>query len=86
MKDIIEIKWDGKKALEANMVPSWQRSWRNEAQNWSAAKMHMLPPTDTKNLITTPIIVEAEIEGCMFYNIYIDEGAATEIMYERCFF
>lgn len=47
--------------------------------------VHMLPSYSAKKLISTPIIVEADIEGFFVNRVYIDGGATREIKYERCF-
>ncbi|GKE24969.1 hypothetical protein Tco_1436481 [Tanacetum coccineum] len=32
-----------------------------------------------------PLIIKANIGGCMIHRIYVDGGSSTEIMYEHCF-
>ncbi|GJY13911.1 hypothetical protein Tco_0383220 [Tanacetum coccineum] len=32
-----------------------------------------------------PLIIKANIRGCMIHRIYVDGGSSTEIMYEHCF-
>ncbi|GKA15122.1 reverse transcriptase domain-containing protein [Tanacetum coccineum] len=32
-----------------------------------------------------PLIIKADIGGCMIHRIYVDGGSSTEIMYEHCF-
>ncbi|GJX52541.1 hypothetical protein Tco_0280910 [Tanacetum coccineum] len=32
-----------------------------------------------------PLIIKADIGGCMIHHMYVDGGSSTEIMYEHCF-
>ncbi|GJV95591.1 hypothetical protein Tco_1547168 [Tanacetum coccineum] len=43
------------------------------------------PTIPQDNLIDTPIILEAMIEGFMVRRIYLDRGSSLEIVYEHCF-
>ncbi|GJZ41225.1 hypothetical protein Tco_0588111 [Tanacetum coccineum] len=36
-------------------------------------------------LVDSPIILEALIEGFLVRRIYVDEGSSSEVMYEHCF-
>ncbi|GKF49482.1 hypothetical protein Tco_0142733, partial [Tanacetum coccineum] len=32
-----------------------------------------------------PLIIEAEVEGCLVRRVYVDEGSSVEVMFEHCF-
>ncbi|GKC88440.1 hypothetical protein Tco_1149089 [Tanacetum coccineum] len=49
------------------------------------AKQISFPSTPGCQLVDSPIILEALIEGFLVRRIYVDGGSSSEVMYEHCF-
>ncbi|KAK1415619.1 hypothetical protein QVD17_31402 [Tagetes erecta] len=78
-------KKESKKGAECNMVHTAARPFgRPRSGAWTRQSIDF-PPTDPETFITTPVIIEAELDGSLIDRVYMDCGAGAEIMYERCF-
>ncbi|GJZ43550.1 reverse transcriptase domain-containing protein [Tanacetum coccineum] len=68
------------------MVQPWQRITRQEVtQSFSAGREISFPPLKGDGGQENPIVIEAEVEGHLIHHMYIDEGSASEVLYEQCF-
>ncbi|GJU04037.1 reverse transcriptase domain-containing protein [Tanacetum coccineum] len=57
---------------------------REQAEQWSDNEISF-PSTPGCQLVNSPIILEALIEGFLVRRIYVDGGSSSEVMYEHCF-
>ncbi|KAI3807980.1 hypothetical protein L1987_23920 [Smallanthus sonchifolius] len=86
VKDIKRKNDPKGKGKEMNMIhlTRSETQKRPRRESWDK-KCICFPLIEEAELIFTPIIVEAEIEGTLVNKIYMDCRAASEIMYKRCF-
>nr|GEY06268.1 reverse transcriptase domain-containing protein [Tanacetum cinerariifolium] len=57
---------------------------REQSEQWLDYKISF-PSTPGCQLVDSPIILEALIEGFLVQRIYVDGGSSSEVMYEHCF-
>ncbi|GKE00642.1 reverse transcriptase domain-containing protein [Tanacetum coccineum] len=57
---------------------------REQAEQWLDNEISF-PSTSGCQLVDSPIILEALIEGYLVQKIYVDGGSSSEVMYEHCF-
>ncbi|GJZ63890.1 reverse transcriptase domain-containing protein [Tanacetum coccineum] len=57
---------------------------REQAEQWLDNEISF-PSTLVCQLVDSPIILEALIEGFLVQRIYVDRGSSLEVMYEHCF-
>ncbi|GKF79760.1 reverse transcriptase domain-containing protein, partial [Tanacetum coccineum] len=68
-----EVKRKNRGAKE----PKQTKQWTNNEISF--------PSMPGCQLVDSPIILEALIEGFQVYRIYVDRGSSSEVMYEHCF-
>ncbi|GJV74489.1 reverse transcriptase domain-containing protein [Tanacetum coccineum] len=74
------------KALAILMVQPWERVARQRiTQSFSPNPEIFFPPLGEDEGTKGPMIIEAEIEGHCIHRMYVDDGSASEILYEHCF-
>ncbi|GJY43153.1 hypothetical protein Tco_0431366 [Tanacetum coccineum] len=74
------------KAMAILMVQPWERVARQRiTQSFSPNSEISFPPLREDEGTEGPRIIEAEIGGHCVHRMYIDDGSASEIMYEHCF-
>nr|GEU75888.1 reverse transcriptase domain-containing protein [Tanacetum cinerariifolium] len=61
-----------------------KKSLREQSEQWLENKISF-PSTLGYQLVDSPIILEAMIEGFLVRRIYVDGGSFSEVMYEHCF-
>jgi hypothetical protein len=85
IKDIKGRRDEGKKDKEVNMVrlEGAQQAKKARTEPWN--KQYICLPPAPDELIVTPVIVEAELDGFLIDRVYMDCGASSKVMYERCF-
>nr|GEW86251.1 hypothetical protein [Tanacetum cinerariifolium] len=57
---------------------------REQSEQWASNEMSF-PSMQRCQLVNSPIILEAPIEGFQVRRIYVDGGSSSEVMYEHCF-
>nr|GEX79782.1 reverse transcriptase domain-containing protein [Tanacetum cinerariifolium] len=57
---------------------------REQLEQWLDNEI-LFPSTPGCQLVDSPIILEALIEGFLVRRIYVDEGSSSEVMYKHCF-
>ncbi|GJT74397.1 reverse transcriptase domain-containing protein [Tanacetum coccineum] len=68
------------------VVQPWERVARKRiTQCFSPNSEISFPPLGEDEGTEGPMIVEAEIGGHCVHRIYVDDGSASEILYEHCF-
>ena len=74
------------KAKVISMVRShgYKKRPYERVEHWMGNEI-AFPPIPRYQLVDTPIIVEATIEGFQVRRVYVDGGSSSEIMYEHCF-
>ncbi|GKE40925.1 hypothetical protein Tco_1464330 [Tanacetum coccineum] len=64
------------------------RGYRNrsyeEMERWMDNKISF-PAISRYQLVDSPIVLKAHIEGFQVRRMYIDEGSSSEVMYKHCF-
>ncbi|GKD31524.1 hypothetical protein Tco_1242302 [Tanacetum coccineum] len=43
------------------------------------------PPVQSDDVSDEPLIIEAEVEGYLVRRVFVDQGAAVQVMFEHCF-
>ncbi|GJT47841.1 hypothetical protein Tco_0973998 [Tanacetum coccineum] len=43
------------------------------------------PPVLADDVLDEPLIIEAEVEGYLVRKVFVDHGAAVQVMFEHCF-
>ncbi|GJX70620.1 reverse transcriptase domain-containing protein [Tanacetum coccineum] len=61
-----------------------RKSPREQAEQWLDNEISF-PSTPGCQLVDSPIILEALIEGFLVRRIYVDGGSSSKVMYEHCF-
>ncbi|GJT56654.1 hypothetical protein Tco_0991708 [Tanacetum coccineum] len=61
-----------------------KKSPREQSEQWSSNEISF-PFMSGCQLVDSPIILEALIEGFLVRRIYVDGGSSSEVMYEHCF-
>ncbi|GKC01716.1 reverse transcriptase domain-containing protein [Tanacetum coccineum] len=57
---------------------------REQSEQWLDNEISF-PSTPGCQLVDSPVILEALIEGFLVRRIYVDGGSSSEVMYEHCF-
>ncbi|GKD69618.1 hypothetical protein Tco_1323708, partial [Tanacetum coccineum] len=57
---------------------------REQSEQWMSNEISF-PSISGFQLVDSPIILEALIEGFQVHRIYVDGGSSSEVMYENCF-
>ncbi|GJV91714.1 reverse transcriptase domain-containing protein [Tanacetum coccineum] len=74
------------KPLEILMVQPWQRVARKKVtQSFSLNPKISFPPLGDEDGAKGLMIIEAKIGGHFIHRIYVDEGSASELLYEHFF-
>ncbi|GJX37240.1 hypothetical protein Tco_0250543 [Tanacetum coccineum] len=74
------------KALAILMVQLWERVVRQRiTQSFSPNPEILFPPLGEDEGTEGPMIIEAEIGGHCIHRMYMNDGSASEILYEHCF-
>ncbi|GJT94154.1 reverse transcriptase domain-containing protein [Tanacetum coccineum] len=61
-----------------------RKSWRSQAEEWINIPI-TFPPVPTDDVSDDPLIIEAEVEGYLVRRMFVDQGAAVQVMFEYCF-
>ena len=85
VKDIKGKKEEGPKEHEVNMIRQEGAQVRKKAWTEPWNKQCICLPPALDDLVLTPTIVEAELDGFPIEKVYMDGGASSEVMYESCF-
>ncbi|GKG48387.1 hypothetical protein Tco_0510272, partial [Tanacetum coccineum] len=68
------------------MVQLWQRITRQRVtQSFSASQEIYFPPLANIDEQESTTVIEAETEGHLIHRMNVDEGSASELLYEHCF-
>ncbi|GJS12856.1 reverse transcriptase domain-containing protein [Tanacetum coccineum] len=61
-----------------------RKSWRIQPKAWMNAPI-TFPPVVANDVSNDPLIIEAEVEGYWVRRVFVDQGAAVQVMFEHCF-
>ncbi|GJX93109.1 hypothetical protein Tco_0347695 [Tanacetum coccineum] len=53
-------------------------------EDWLNAPI-TFPPIPSDDVSDEPLIIEAEVEGYLVQRVFVDQGAAVQVMFEHCF-
>nr|GEV37735.1 reverse transcriptase domain-containing protein [Tanacetum cinerariifolium] len=63
----------------------WKRkSWRSKPEEWIIVPI-TFPPVVAKDVSDDPLVIEAEAEGYWVRRVFVDQGAAVQVMFEHYF-
>nr|GEV98039.1 reverse transcriptase domain-containing protein [Tanacetum cinerariifolium] len=63
---------------------SKRKSPYKQSEEWMDVPI-TFPPVSTDDVSDGPLIVEAAVEGCWIQRVFVDQGAAVQVMFEHCF-
>nr|GEY10910.1 hypothetical protein [Tanacetum cinerariifolium] len=66
------------RASKGNGIP------QENTESWMNVPISF-PAMSSKDVSEEPLIVEAEVEGCLVRRVFVDEGSPVEVMFEHCF-
>ncbi|GKB88846.1 reverse transcriptase domain-containing protein [Tanacetum coccineum] len=70
--------------ISVNSVKDKKRKVREVTEVWMNTPI-TFPSIASEDISDEPLIVEAEVEGYLVRQIYVDEGSLVEVMFKHCF-
>ncbi|GKF28619.1 hypothetical protein Tco_0094961, partial [Tanacetum coccineum] len=70
--------------ISVNSVKDKKQKVREVTEGWMNVPISF-PPISSKDISDEPLIIEAEVEGYLVKQVYVDEGSSIEVMFEHCF-
>ncbi|GJT13293.1 hypothetical protein Tco_0860335 [Tanacetum coccineum] len=61
-----------------------QKSWRSQPEECMNVPI-TFPPVAAEDVSDDPLVIEAEAEGYWVRRVFVDQGAAIQVMFEHCF-
>ncbi|GJW83097.1 reverse transcriptase domain-containing protein [Tanacetum coccineum] len=70
--------------INVNSVKDKKRKVREVTEGWINVPISF-PPISSEDISDEPLIIEAEVEGYLVKQVYVDEGSSVEVMFEHGF-
>lgn len=74
------------KAPAIFMVQSWQRNVKQKVPPQMGPNLEIsFPPVQGDDWDDHPLVIKADVGGHRVHRMYVDNGSASEVLYEHCF-
>nr|GEX59726.1 reverse transcriptase domain-containing protein [Tanacetum cinerariifolium] len=70
--------------ISVNFMKDKKRKVREATESWLNVPISF-SRISSEDIFEEPLIVEAEVEGYLVRQVYVDEGSSVEVMFEHCF-